>query len=229
MRSWVRLPNTRIEAHWLKEFKWGDKNGVGGADGIAALMVLLAIAHHVDPETHHATVTYDQLETATHLSRAKIAAGIKVLDGQGIISRSGDRSQYRLHGIDKDGEWCQLPAKGLYNGERIMAFSDFTLRKAAELNALKLYLLFAVRRDRKENLAHLTYEKITEYCGVDRSRIKQALSILVLNGLIQIDQIRAVGNEFGFSNAYRLTHLDPYVHMGTAPSFTDAWRNNAPF
>jgi hypothetical protein len=80
---------------------------------------------------------------------------------------------------------------------------------------MKLYHLFARRRSSQTNMAHLSYDKIDEYSGIRRSRIKRALSLLATVGLVYQERIPSTLNERGTANAYRLAYLDSYNHMGT--------------
>jgi predicted transcriptional regulator len=178
-------------------------------------MLLIVIAHHADAEGV-SVITYDQLALATHLSRAKVSAGLATLDTRGIIERkAGGRSTFALVDYDPQAGWAKLPARELYSKGMIPAFADFKLRSAAELNALKLYLLFVARRGNDTNMANISYDKISEYTGVDRNRIKQALSVLAVAGLAHAERVPSEFHESGVANAYRITHLDPYAHMGT--------------
>jgi hypothetical protein len=47
-----------------------------------------------------------------------------------------------------------------------------------ELHALKLYYLFARRRSNQTNMAHLSYDTIEEFTGIERTRIRRAISFL---------------------------------------------------
>jgi hypothetical protein len=62
----------------------------------------------------------------------------------------------------------------MYSSGRIIAFEHFPLRTMTELHALKLYYLFARRRSSQTNMAHLTYDKIEDYSGIDRAHIRRA-------------------------------------------------------
>ena len=211
-RKWVNLPSTWIEEHGLKTFKWKD----GGSDNTAALMVLIVIAHHAEAGTGIAKVTYEDLHAATSISRAKISRGLNLLEDRGIIKRWQDgRSSFQLVGYDLTGGWCKLPAQPLYVGDLVEAFAYFTLRNKTELNALKLYLLFAARRGRDTNLANISLDKITEYAGVRRYEIKAATSLLASLSLAYIERLPSLANGYGVANAYRLAGLDTSVHMGT--------------
>jgi hypothetical protein len=96
-----------------------------------------------------------------------------------------------------------------------MGFQHFTLRAMAELHALKLYNLFARRRSNETNMAHLSYDKIEEYADIERHRIKPAISVLLNAGLVHVERTESLSNERGTANAYRLAHIDSYLHFGT--------------
>ena len=85
----------------------------------------------------------------------------------------------------------------------------------AELHALKLYFLFARRRSNDTNMAHLSYDKIEEYSGIERHRIKPAISVLLNAGLIHVERTESRINDRGTANAYRLAYIDSYLHFGT--------------
>ena len=80
---------------------------------------------------------------------------------------------------------------------------------------MKLYLLFASRRNNESNFADISYDKITEFSGVERNRLKRAISFLAAHGLVYVEHRWSRTNDYGVANAYQLAHLDPYVHMGT--------------
>jgi hypothetical protein len=163
-----------------------------------------------------ATCTYDRLTLATGLSRAKVANGLSVLAGLGVIGRKpAGRSTVQLTNFGKGHSWSKLPARNLYSGGRIVGFQHFTLRSMTELHAMKLYYLFARRRSNDTNMAHLSYDKIEEYADIERHRIKPAISVLLNAGLVHIERTESRFNERGTANAYRLAYLDSYLHFGT--------------
>ncbi len=212
--SWVKLPNFWIEAKGLRDFRWARGEG---ADNLAALMGLTVISHHIDADSGIARLTYDELCATTTLSRAKLSAGLGVLAEHGLIEREPEgRSTYRLACYNPAARWAKFPAKGLYRHGTVAAFTDFRLRLSAELEALKLYFLFASRRDRKTNMASITYDKIEGYSGVARNNIRRALSLLTANGLIHVEHVPSAISENGVANGYRLAHLDTRRHMGTS-------------
>lgn len=213
LRDWVKLPTKWIHENGLTKLRWAESEG---ANNVAALMLLAVIAHHVDDDSGTTTLTYDQLSTLTALSRVKISGGLKVLEALGVVSRrTSGRSSLALVGYDKNAGWGKIPARRLYSHGTITFFNELSLRKASELYALKLYFLFVAHRNNNTNLAHISYDKIEGYTGIDRSRIKSGLSLLAANGLVHVEHLPSQGSEFGISNAYRLAHLEPYSHMGT--------------
>jgi hypothetical protein len=122
------------------------------------------------------------------MSRANVAAGINVLVDMKIIDRTDEQSVFSFCGFKLLLGWAKLPAEGLYRNGVIAGSSDFHLPKPAELNALKLYLLFVFRRDRRLNLALISYKKILEYTGIPKDQIKAALSVLTVGGLVHVDR-----------------------------------------
>lgn len=211
--QWVKLPTGWIEDGKLRDFRW--QRGKG-ANNIAALMVLAVSAHHMSREDGIAHLTYDSICATASLSRAKVAAGLEVLDAKQLIEREPEgRSTLKVCNFDPDTGWAKFPAKGLYRHGVISAFTEFRLRLPAELDALKLYYLFASRRDRQTNTANITYEGIEEYTGIPTQNIRRGLSILAANGMIHVERVQSSLSEHGVANIYRLPHIDPRRHRGT--------------
>jgi hypothetical protein len=170
-------------------------------------MTLIRLAHTADDEGAIKAI-YDDLYLATGVSRAKVSDGLKVLLERGIIARKPEaRSCFQLANFNPRQGWEKLPAKRLYNGERIGAFSDFKLRSPAELVALKIYLLAVAFRDNDTNLANLSYDKFGELAGIDRGRIRPALSVLAYTGLLHTERVSSRQNVYAVSNAYRLVSM----------------------
>jgi hypothetical protein len=198
----------------LATMKW--KSGGEGSDNTAALMALTVIAHLANDENGIARATYDELCDATGLSRAKLSNGLQNLVGTGALKLNPDgRSTYQLAGYDPARSWAMFPMKSMYVGGKIAAFEDFKLRRPTELHALKLFYLFVAYRDRNSNLANIGYEKIGEYAGVKRERIKAAISLLASVPLVYVEQVPSRTNANGVSNAYRIVGIEPRVNMAT--------------
>lgn len=211
LKEWVKLPTDWIRSGCLTELRWS--SGIG-SNNTAALMALIRLAHVADDEGI-AKATYDDLCHSTGLSRAKVSDGLSVLEEKSLIGRNPARSTFRLVNFNPRQGWGKLPAKRLYSGERMVAFSEFKLRNPAELNALKIYLLAVAFRDNETNLANLSYDKFEELAGIDRARIRAALSVLTYAGLLHTERVASHQNAFAVSNAYRLVGIDSYRHAGT--------------
>jgi DNA-binding transcriptional ArsR family regulator len=217
-KEWVMLPTGWIREGKLTSFRWAA--GLGSAN-TAALMSLTAIAHATDDEGA-SKLTYDQLCLVAGLSRAKLSQALTILEAQSLIERCHrGRSTFRLVGLNRAGGWGKLPAKGLYSGDVISAFKDFKLRNVAELDALKIYLLIVAFRDNVTNLSRLSYDKILELSGIDRARIRTALSVLTYTGLVHTERFASTTNQLGVSSAYRLVGIDSYKHGGTTGRSAD--------
>lgn len=207
IKSWVKLPSRWILDNGLQAFRWESSSG---ANKIAAIMSLVAIAHHAD-ENGLSRLTYDELGDLTGVSRAKLSQGLRFLEEQALIERGQyGQSKYKLANYGAADVWAKLPAKKLYSHRGIESFYSCHLRNRTELDALQTYLLILSFRDRGTSLAKLSYEKITEYTGVARRFIKPALNFLIVNDLINVEQLQSQLSEHGASNAYRPRHLGCY-------------------
>lgn len=214
IREWVRLPSNWINAGGLTSLPW--KNGGKGADHIAALMALTVIAHAADSETGVARVTYDHFCASTFLSRAKVSKGLDALERIEVIEREpgGARSTYKLANYSVSAGWAKFPSKSMYSSGAIAAFTDFQLRRVAELDALKLFFLMVARRDRHTNVASIGYDKIEEYTNIRRIRIKTAISFLASRSLVYVERLPSTVSPDGVSNSYRVVGVEAHRHMG---------------
>lgn len=239
MQSWVKMPT-----RWLREqhtdkllprMKW---QGEEKSSYIACLMIFIVFSQHarrytkadLDDEANEVALpyiegevnlSYNDLQEITGLSRIKVAEGVALLVKYKLVSRMdaqylpGTRMRYQLNGVSDDLGWGKLPWRKLYTGGRMVAFQDFKLRKRAELDALKIYLIIIAFRDTASNSTKISFDKISEYTGIHRSYIKAALSILILHNLIQVDKHLNDDSDVRNHNVYRVRHVDPYRHAGT--------------
>ena len=213
LREWVKLPTAWIQAEGLKTFRWSAEFG---SDNLAALMALTAVAHHTDLESGIAEMTYDELCAACSLSRAKLAAGLRILHERQILTREPrGRGSYGLAGFDPSAHWAKFPCSGMYRADRIGLFGGFHLRSPVELHAVKLLFLFAARRDRFSNVARLSYDKIVDYSGIGREHVRSGLDKLINHDLVRIERSPGIANEHAMATSYRLALIDPYRHAAT--------------
>lgn len=212
--AWMRLPSRWIDEAGLTRLTWSHAGG--GSDNTAALMALTVIAHEIDGDTGIARITYDKFCGLTGLSRAKLANGLNILKKIGVINSESQkaRSTYILSYYN-EGAWGKFPVKSMYSSGRIVAFDEFRLRRVVELDALKLFFLFVARRDQRTNLANIGYEKIEEYSGVKRVRIKSAISFLASLSLVYVEHLPSQSSTYGTANAYRIVGIEPRMNMAT--------------
>ena len=101
--------------------------------------------------------------------------------------------------------WAKFPQSPWYRGKNgLEPLRSFTFRTKSELAAMKLYLLLATFRNNETDLTSISYSKITEYSGVERSDIKRAISLLINHQLVHVlhdQQLNAYSTPY---NAYRL-------------------------
>lgn len=216
MMTWAKMPSAWIEKGRLGEISWKDY----GTEGIMALRAYIAIVQRIEVGNSTGTVkaTYDELCLATNLSRTSLAKGLQHLQNLGLVQRysGGKRSHYKLVDFNAEEGWAKLPAQTLYDGYgEIPAFRTWTCRSRAELDALKAYLLIASRRDRDTNAAYITHKQFNSYAKIPKTRIRNALSMLVEWGLVFADQQKRSYPEPGFTVSYRLFGLFPHQHNGT--------------
>lgn len=217
--KWVRLPSAwMLDENRLVDFH--HKNGLG--DQIMALMCLTVIVHEAHQSTGYARVTYDQFEAALGKSRSLISRGLQVLHDNKLIKSGLKRSEYLLPNFDMDlaitqsqYRWAKLPCRSMYNGSTLTFFSNLSLRSRTELDAMKLMYLFAALRDRKLNIAMISYEKIPERTGIPKERIKKALSLLMVNGIVVLESMPSTKSFYGIAQGYRLAGIESYLHAGT--------------
>jgi hypothetical protein len=127
----------------------------------------------------------------------------------------GARSTYKLANYNVLGGWAKFPSKSMYASGTIAAFTDFQLRRVAELDALKLFFLMVARRDRHTNIANIGYVKIEEYTNIRKVRIKTAISFLASRSLVYVERVPSTVSPDGVSNSYRVVGVEAHRHMGT--------------
>jgi len=194
----ARLPNAWIYGDGLRRFRTRSRER--GASG-AALMLLVAIlvkarndpAESAGPLQGSASLTYEELENLTDLSRASISKGLRRLEEAGVITTlhegRGRRSRYVVRDYGPEDKYGRLSATRLYagsSGERLRTLYDLSVRHEADVNALKIYLFFCAAYDRKRRGALVSYKTISERTGVAENKIRPALSVLYEHDLVKV-------------------------------------------
>jgi len=224
MDEWVKMPTKWIlnkDNPPLKQFTW---RGEDKSNYIAALILYLAICHHANRNEKSsckigcAKLSYTKLNIITSLSRAKIAAGVSILEKKDLIIKdiSEKTNSYCVVNYSNRGGWAKLPAKHLYNKkhEHIKPFMEFKLRQKVELDSLKLYLLLIALRDNYRNHAYPKYETISAYTGIPRGNIRSAISILVNHDMVHVQKYGELEELEKRNNIYRIIGIDGNKHAG---------------
>lgn len=217
MKRLARDPWRRCPSYWIHDRGLRDFSAAGGqaAGNTAALMCLTKIAHEAEQAEGVARVTYDVFQEALgRRSRALVARGLDGLKDRGLIEVVG-RSTYAIDRFDPTKGWAKFPHGSLYVGDTIEAFDEMRLRRRVELDALKLFFLFAALRDNNTNSANASYETIMDYTGISRGYIKPAISLLATHHLVLAEPAPSSVSEHGISMRYRLRGIDPHRHPGT--------------
>lgn len=211
--SWSRMPTAWIvQEQGLCAFRWTD-----GASGCvtAALVLYIALVHHADAEDGIARLSYDDLQRMTGFSRDTLSASLKYLVlNERIETVQNKRGWYSIRGWSEI-PFGKIPARALYVSGVLTFAHRLTLRARAELDAMKLYLLFAAFRNDRMNSAFIGYEKIAEYSGIPKNRISGAITVLAGLDLIIVDHIPSDTGRFASVRGYRLRYLESYRHSGT--------------
>lgn len=210
MLSYVKFPTWWFERHNLAQLSWA-RHGVSAE---AALMIMLVMIHNADQGDGSCRLTYNEIQNATGLSKTSIAGGLGILEGNLISKKSN--SNFCIIGFNPERGYAFSPAKNLYDSSGALRFfNELKKRKYIELDALKIYFTFMCRRDRKTNYAHMTYDQINAYSGVNTKDIRSALSLLIVHKMIHVDILKNNIENKRISSGYRITHLEPRKHMGT--------------
>ncbi len=149
-------------------------------------------------------MSYSELEDITSLSRTLISRGIRNMETLNLISvnRNQKPSEFKIIGFQPQG-WAKFPAKQIM---KLKAFDNLHIRHKNELNALKLLFLIIAFRDNNTNTTSISYDKIQDYTKIHRTDVRSAISLLVVWGLIQVEQS---GSDIEKkSNIYRICGID---------------------
>jgi DNA-binding transcriptional ArsR family regulator len=198
----------------LRSFSIQDVGGNAAALKIYMSIALMAPYRAKPPAIHagKASISYDEFENMTGLSRSLIPRGLAILSTEGLVEVVGSQKThaYRLIGYDDDSlGWGKIPRDYLRGGRvhpqgRLAAIGH---RHPVDLNALKIYLALVAFRDGTSGYSLLSYDKIVEHTGVHRSRIRPALTSLFDAQLVSVDPMADYAVGASTSNRYALLGL----------------------
>lgn len=170
----------------LKRFRGGASAGAS----IAALKCLLAITLMSEFSTQQAQVSYSGLMDLTGLSRPMIPGAISKLESEGMIEvyRNGYINVYQLLAATNDRYWAKVP----YDKVR-RALSEIPNKGEAPLAALKIYIQLLANRWNDTREVEISYDKLRDYIGVQKLRIRPGLDILFSHTLLHVKQVEGEG------------------------------------
>jgi hypothetical protein len=149
----------------------------------------------------------------TGMSRSMIAIGIKRLCELELLTVThegrGRKNRYLFNNY-MHGSWGKIPYRqvaGLGPNDRVEFLHELSCKRASDLNALKVYLLFCAHRSGSSRYAMIGYEKIQDSTGILRNRIRQAISILIEHGLVKVEQEKISGQTKNHPNRYHIMGL----------------------
>ncbi|HST57847.1 MAG TPA: hypothetical protein VLK84_04095 [Longimicrobium sp.] len=190
--SFIRMPAQWIRSGDLTLFKGGGLLGTS----ITALKLYIAVASEIrsddeGPGFGRARLTFNELEERTGVARAMIGPALEFLEPWIQTTRSPGGNIYELVGFtSKPGAWVRLPAEYIRISGALHAFPS---RNPVSLAALKMYLYFLERCERRSTYARASYPKIRELTGVLQNDIPRAIVALGAADLIRTSSARRGG------------------------------------
>lgn len=211
--AWAKIPTSWIRSKSkLLDFTWRKNK----SDATAALIILMALAIRLNQKNQSGkqhkfvSVSYDDLQLFTGLSRIKVSAALRLLEAAGILTirRHKRTNRYMMNDILKAGCWAQLPQTHLVQNGTLV-FAKFQLRHRNELNALKLYLLLVAYRNAHGNFTAIGYDRICEISGLLRNDVMSACALLINFELITVEEHDTIAHTAGRPHKrYRICGLD---------------------
>jgi hypothetical protein len=179
----------------LSHLRW--RQHKGGATAAIMVLFALAIKSNLDQKkdgqriNNQVIATYEDLMALTNLSRGPIAKGLELLRELGAITtkKNGNGCIYTLEGIDVAGGYCELPQDHLLDGQNVMRRLKglhIAIKNRSSLDAMKLYMLLLAFRERKFNVARVSYVAIRQYTGMRKEEISVAVQLLMGAHLIRL-------------------------------------------
>lgn len=169
----------------LKRFRGGSSAGAS----IAALKCLLAITLMSDYSTQKARVSYSGLMDLTGLSRPMIPGAINKLESEGMIEvhRKAYINVYQLLATTKDYYWAKVP----YDKVR-RTLGEIPNKGEVPLAALKIYIQLLANRWNNTREVEISYDKLRDYIGIQKHRIRPGLDILFSHTLLHVKKVEGI-------------------------------------
>lgn len=180
MQIFGSLPPDLIQ-DFMNPFTAGRLTGVH----IAALKCLLAFGLKNNFKTKEVSLSLQQLNDLTGLSKPMVIRGIKRLIELGIVQKLEQEktnivNKYKL--VFTDRRFTKIPYTYLL--DRLPFFPN---KGIYVLTALKIYLILLQVRENHSKQVKISYFRLSYY-GINRKHISKALEILITNDLISISR-----------------------------------------
>lgn len=210
MSTWSKVPSRWVQITGLRAF-----SASAPGENAAALKLYMSIAMFANfkptPQLSvagFARLSFSELEELCDISRQYVKRGIDVLVERGLVSveKIGNAHGYLLENYDVDG-WAKIPQshllqKATYSSQS--RFASISIRGRLHLEALKLYLALLTFRPNQSATTMLSYDKIVEYTGMPRTRIRRSIDVLVNHEWISLESHTYTHTEKKPTNAYVL-------------------------
>lgn len=187
----------------LDNFEAGRRTGLH----IAALKCLLIFGLKNNYETKLTTLSLNELEDLTSLSKPMLIKGIKRLIELNLIEKIPQEKKnlknvYKL--IYKSSkQFTRVPYQNL-----IRNISCFPNKGVFTLVALKAYMIMLQVRDRNNQFARISYARFSEY-GINKNHLAKGLKILVCADWITTSkQAQPDGSSKQSCNFYEINDLN---------------------
>lgn len=180
MSIWSKMPSRWVRQGGLKQFR-----AKSAGTNAAALKLYMTVAMFANFKASpdivvpgFARLSFSNLEDLCNISRQYVGCGLKVLASHELVDihKTGNANGYFLTGYDDIG-WAKLPRSYLL--EKTSRFAGLPIRGVLHLEALKLYLALVTFRDNNAQTVWLSYDKIEEYTGIPRRRIRRSIDVLI--------------------------------------------------
>lgn len=223
---WVALPAAQL-VETLQQLRWRSDPESSPARDLAALMIYVAFlfvraertiedigpqGQTIEKKEWRVSMSYDELEKATDLSRSLIAQGIKRLVSLQLVTPIGSPQQREYVLPSQPGRWVKLPCRTVFKQGEIIPFKSLSLRSKHDLHALKLYLYLASVRDGQRAYSEAQYETIKDRLGIQVRDIRKAISVLITCGLLQqVDRSGTQQEKYGANQYYLTGYKDLFI------------------
>lgn len=193
--DWQTNPEFHAQLRVRRVALLGDKESVG--EWISALKIYIALCLKANfvkrdslPDTGCVQRSITQISNLVGVSRPMAIKGLRHLRAWEIVDTRGGRPTiYHIRAYQTCKYWTKLPRAPFQsdtNEKQIEVLRHMSNRSINTLHALQLYLYIASIRDKRTDLAKVTYDHLTKVLCFTRGDISAAISTLIGANLISV-------------------------------------------